>query len=133
MRGAIPPFTQYVFMAWCLVKHRDNFTFTIILIQKQCKHDMDTYGGVALPILNTGTIWRVNVQLHAPAALPHYPPDKRVGGPQRRYERCGEQRKLRMSIHFLKYAVVKRKIPSPRRESNPRTPIVQPVAQRYTD
>jgi hypothetical protein len=28
---------------------------------------------------------------------------------------------------------VKRKIPSPRRESNPRTPIVQLVAQRYTD
>jgi len=26
-------------------------------------------------------------------------------------------------------AVVKRKIPSPRRESNPRTPVVQPVAQ----
>jgi hypothetical protein len=30
-------------------------------------------------------------------------------------------------------AVVKRKIPSPCRESNPRTPIIQPVAQRYTD
>jgi hypothetical protein len=30
-------------------------------------------------------------------------------------------------------AVVKRKIPSSRRESNPRTPIFQPVAQRYTD
>jgi hypothetical protein len=30
-------------------------------------------------------------------------------------------------------AVVKRKIPTPRRESNPITPIVQPVAQRYTD
>jgi hypothetical protein len=30
-------------------------------------------------------------------------------------------------------AVVKRKILSPRRESNPKTPIVQPVAQRYTD
>jgi hypothetical protein len=29
--------------------------------------------------------------------------------------------------------VVKRKIPSPRRESNPRTTVVQPVAQRYTD
>jgi iron-sulfur cluster repair protein YtfE (RIC family) len=28
-------------------------------------------------------------------------------------------------------AVVKRKIPSPRWESNPRTPIVQSVAQRY--
>jgi hypothetical protein len=30
-------------------------------------------------------------------------------------------------------AVVKRKIPNPRGESNPRTSIVQPVAQRYTD
>jgi hypothetical protein len=29
-------------------------------------------------------------------------------------------------------AVVKRKIPSPGRESNPRTAIVQPVAQRFT-
>jgi hypothetical protein len=30
-------------------------------------------------------------------------------------------------------AVVKRKIPSPPPESNPRTPIAQPVAQCYTD
>jgi hypothetical protein len=29
--------------------------------------------------------------------------------------------------------VEKRKIPSPRRKSNPRIPIVHPVAQRYTD
>jgi hypothetical protein len=29
MRGAIPPFPQYVFTAWCLVKHRDNFTFLL--------------------------------------------------------------------------------------------------------
>jgi hypothetical protein len=28
MRGAIHPLPQYVFMSWCLVKHRDNFTFT---------------------------------------------------------------------------------------------------------
>jgi len=28
MRGAIPPLPQYAFMAWCLVKRRDNFTFT---------------------------------------------------------------------------------------------------------
>jgi hypothetical protein len=27
MRGATPPLPQYVFMAWCSVKHRDNFTF----------------------------------------------------------------------------------------------------------
>jgi hypothetical protein len=30
-------------------------------------------------------------------------------------------------------AMVKKKIPSARRESSPRTPIVQPIAQRYTD
>jgi hypothetical protein len=30
-------------------------------------------------------------------------------------------------------AVVKRKILSPRRELNPETPNVQPIAQRYTD
>jgi hypothetical protein len=30
-------------------------------------------------------------------------------------------------------AVVKRKVPSPHRESNPRTPIVQSVLQRYTE
>jgi hypothetical protein len=26
-RGPIPPLPLYVFMAWCLVKHRNNFTF----------------------------------------------------------------------------------------------------------
>jgi hypothetical protein len=25
IRGAIPPFSQYVFMAWCLVNHRNKF------------------------------------------------------------------------------------------------------------
>jgi hypothetical protein len=33
MRGAIPPLPQYVFMAWCLVKHRDNFTFTFASLE----------------------------------------------------------------------------------------------------
>jgi hypothetical protein len=27
MRGAIPPLPRYASMAWCLVKHRDKFTF----------------------------------------------------------------------------------------------------------
>jgi hypothetical protein len=33
MRGAIPPLTQYAFMAWCSVKkkHMDNFIFTLFL------------------------------------------------------------------------------------------------------
>jgi len=29
--------------------------------------------------------------------------------------------------------VVKRKIPNPRQESNPRTPIIQPTVQHYTE
>jgi hypothetical protein len=31
MHGAIPPLPQYAFMAWGLVKHRGNFTFTFYL------------------------------------------------------------------------------------------------------
>jgi hypothetical protein len=27
MRGSIPPFPQYVFIAWYLVKHKDSLTF----------------------------------------------------------------------------------------------------------
>jgi hypothetical protein len=27
MRGSVPLLSQYVFMAWCLVKHEDDFTF----------------------------------------------------------------------------------------------------------
>jgi hypothetical protein len=30
MRGAIHSLLQYAFMAWCLVKHRDNFTRILI-------------------------------------------------------------------------------------------------------
>jgi hypothetical protein len=29
MSGAIPPLLQYVFMAWCLVKHRDNTNINV--------------------------------------------------------------------------------------------------------
>jgi hypothetical protein len=63
----------------------------------------------------------VSGQLHALAALPQgkspwYPLDRRLGGPRTVLD-----------------AVVKRKIPSHRRESKPRTPIVQLVAQHYTD
>jgi hypothetical protein len=29
MSEDIPLLPQYAFMAWCLVKHRDNFTFTL--------------------------------------------------------------------------------------------------------
>jgi hypothetical protein len=64
----------------------------------------------------------VSGQFHALVALlpgksPRFPLDRRLGGPQNRSGLGGE-----------------REIPSPRRESNLGTPIVQPVAaQRYTD
>jgi hypothetical protein len=38
-----------------------------------------------------------------------------------------------MGLRAVLDAVVKRKIPIPHRELNPRIPIVQPVAQRCTD
>jgi hypothetical protein len=64
-----------------------------------------------------------------------------VSGPASRSVRF-TSRERSLSIHWIGGwmgpravldAVVKRIIPSPRRESNPRTPIVQPVAQRYTN
>jgi hypothetical protein len=63
----------------------------------------------------------VSGQLHAPAALSPgkeslVPIGQEAGGPQSRSGQGGEE-----------------KIPSPRRESNTRTPIVQPLAQHYTD
>jgi hypothetical protein len=61
----------------------------------------------------------VSGQLHAPAALP---PAKEPLVP------VGW-----VSPRAVLDAVVKRKIASPRQESSPRTPILQPVAQRYTD
>jgi hypothetical protein len=39
MRGAIPPLPQYVFMAWCSVKHRDNFTFIFYLTDQNCTQE----------------------------------------------------------------------------------------------
>jgi len=31
MHGAIPPHTQYIFMAYCLVKHRNYFFVGVLL------------------------------------------------------------------------------------------------------
>jgi hypothetical protein len=64
----------------------------------------------------------VSGQLYAPAALP---PGKDPPGTHWKGGWVGPRAVLD--------AVVKRKIPSPHRESNPRTLIVQSVAQHYTD
>jgi hypothetical protein len=67
--------------------------------------------GISPLILDLGTRWRWVVSftprpLYPQGKSPCYPLDRRLGGPQSR---------------------------SGRRESNPRTPIIQAVAQRYTD
>jgi hypothetical protein len=62
----------------------------------------------------------VSGQLHAPATLP---PGKEPWYPLDR----------RLEHRAVLDVVVKRKIPSPRRESNRRTAIVQPAAQRCTN
>jgi hypothetical protein len=61
----------------------------------------------------------VSGQLHAQAALP--PLQGKSAGTHWIVRWVGSRAVLD--------AVVKRKIPSPRRESNPRTPIIQPVDQ----
>jgi hypothetical protein len=43
MRGAIPPFPQYVFMAWCLDKHRDDFTFIFKRVFRRKDWFQDTW------------------------------------------------------------------------------------------
>jgi hypothetical protein len=52
-------------------------------------------------------------QLHTPAALPQYPLDRRLGGPQSRFGRCVQEKNL---------------VPA-----GIRTPALQLVARRYTD
>jgi hypothetical protein len=61
----------------------------------------------------------VSGQLQAPAALPPGKEPLVIGG--------------WVGPRAVLDSVVKRKIPSLRWEANPRTPIVHPVAQRYTD
>jgi hypothetical protein len=98
----------HTLMSLCLTKH----------------HALKTYcgsGGIAPRILDLGTRWRWVVSF---TPRPHYlkesaPRTHWIGG--------------WVGPKAVMDAVVKRKIRSPRRESNPRTPIVQPLAQRYTD
>jgi hypothetical protein len=85
---------------------------------------MKTYWGsssIAPRILGLGIRWRWVVRftprpLYPQGKNPWYPSDRRMVGPRAVLD-----------------TVVKRKIHSPRRGSNPRTPIVQPVTQRYTE
>jgi hypothetical protein len=78
-------------------------------------------GGIAPRIFNFGTRWRCVVSFTPGRFTPREsdPGTHRIGG--------------WVGPRAVLNAVVKRKIPSPHRESNPRTPIIQPVTQCYTD
>jgi hypothetical protein len=54
MRGAIPPLPQYAFMVWGLVKHRDNFTFTFLLLQYSILREIHGKNGS----FDLDTTWR---------------------------------------------------------------------------
>jgi hypothetical protein len=110
--------TQYVEMSW--------FIYYPIMLKVKLSlslnkhHAMKEYwrsGGITPLILWPRHYMEMSGQLHAPAALPQErtPGTNWIGG------WVGPRAALD--------AVVKRKIPSPGRESNPRTPIVQPIAQ----
>jgi len=49
MRGAIPPLPKYVFMARCLVKHRDNFIFTFTISSP--KHVENTFMQLCISLI----------------------------------------------------------------------------------
>jgi len=48
MRGAIHPLPQYLVMAWCLVKHRDNFTFTLHISENTCTRVEDKFNALEM-------------------------------------------------------------------------------------
>jgi hypothetical protein len=83
------------------------------------------------------TYWRVEVELHAFLTSALDGGEWSTSRPGRR-----TPRETASGTHWIGgwvgpravlESMVKRKIPRPHRELNPRTPIVQPVAQRYTD
>jgi hypothetical protein len=54
MREATPPLPQYAFMAWCSVKHRDNFTFTFNAKKEGVRvaQDMVQLQGIVNTVMN---------------------------------------------------------------------------------
>jgi hypothetical protein len=77
--------------------------------------------GITPRILDLGTRWRWVVSFTAGRFIPREkaPGTHWIGG--------------WVGLRAVLDVVVNRKIPSPRRELNSRTPIIQPIAQRYTD
>jgi hypothetical protein len=65
MTGALPPLPNTPSWRGAQLKHRDNFIFTFYHAMEACWES----GGIAPPILDLITRWKVSGHLHAPAAL----------------------------------------------------------------
>jgi hypothetical protein len=105
MSAAMPPLPQYASMAWFLVGAQGQLYIYLLL------HCVFTnFGFLTSPY--------AEFYLHVYPSRKRAPDTHWIGG--------------RVGPRAVLDAVVKRKIPSLRRESNHRTPIVHPVAQHYS-
>jgi hypothetical protein len=135
MRGVMPPLPQYASMA--LFPSLDpnillstvfwNTSIQSLSLRRKSTHRkgehhaMKAYwgsGGITPRILDLGTRWRSVVSFTHRPLYPQgknawYPLDRRLGGPQSRSGRCGEE-KIPQPLPGLKHQIIK------------------PVAQRYT-
>jgi hypothetical protein len=93
IRGAMPSLPQNVFMAWCLVKNRDNFTFTLHCIQRisnsnhgPCTGHPDIFSCVSTssssPAICWDT-WSFDLKIRYDRFLPH--PSQFAPSPGARY------------------------------------------------
>jgi hypothetical protein len=63
--GVIPSLPQYAFMAWCLVKHRDNFTLIISQLR------LDLRVASSLPVFQPKFCMHLSLQRVLQAPPPH--------------------------------------------------------------
>jgi hypothetical protein len=123
MCGDIPPVPRYVFKAWYLIKQNIRLQGVVLCFNEEPRHEGVlgewTYSSThSVTSALDGGEWS--------ASRPgRFTPRERAPGTHWIGGWVGSR--------AVVDAVMKRKIPSPRRESNPRTPIVQPITQRYTD
>jgi hypothetical protein len=72
MRGATPPLPQHALMAWCLVKHRDDFTsrtvvWQIIGINYRSKTPPDNVTDISRDVLTKNITAKATTEFHTVA------------------------------------------------------------------
>jgi hypothetical protein len=60
MRGAIPPLTQYTFMAWCsITKSTGNFTFTFTALEISYQGLVQALNTIVVIVMSQGSIYDI--------------------------------------------------------------------------